>query len=109
VAGRFDLDRDGMADPDGALVVDALVTDWGGAITTELTALTDFVILGGPPPRPRVGTDMSRERTERAEAMQGEWDRYAELVATAKSLSVPVMTQELFLNFLGRNTVRAYP
>ena len=109
VAGRFDLNHDGINDPDGAAVVDALVTDWGGLITSELTALTDFVILGGPPPRPGTVSDMSREQAAYTEAMQREWDRYAELVATARSLSVPVLTQDLFLGFLGYAASPAHP
>ncbi len=107
VAGRFDLDHDGISDPDGAAVVDAMVTSWGGVITTELSALTDFVILGAPPPRPATGGDMAREQAAHAETIQREWDRYGELVAMARSLSVPVLTQELFLNFLGYAAIPA--
>ena len=36
-------------------------------------------------------------------------DRYTELVATARSLSVPVLTQDLFLNFLGSAVSPAHP
>jgi hypothetical protein len=109
VAGKFDLDHDGITDSDGAAVVDALVTNWGGVITTELTALTDFLILGGPPPRPGTGSDMSREQTEHADTMRREWDRYTELVATARSLSVPILTQDLLVNFLGSAVSSAHP
>ncbi|UCE59112.1 MAG: hypothetical protein JSU63_16910 [Phycisphaerales bacterium] len=101
VIGEFDLDYDGMSDPTGTAVVDAMVTGWGGAVTTDLTALTDFVILGGAPARPRAIGEASREQTERFEATQRAWENYHAAVATARSLSVPIMTQEVFLNFLG--------
>ena len=106
VIGRFDFDHDGAGDPDGAAVVDAIVTDWGGVVASELTALTDFVVVGEPPQRPRAGRDASREPTEQRSSIQEEWDRYNGTVATAKSLSVPILTQEVFLSFLGRTARR---
>ncbi len=99
--GQFDLDRDGVFDPEGLATVQAMISEWGGIVTDELNALTDFVILGGPPHRPKPSSEVSPERQERSVAVQKAWDRYTELVAGAKSLSVPVMTQDVFLNFLG--------
>jgi len=101
VIGRFDMDGDGSSEPDGAAVIGAMVSGWGGDTTTELTSLTDFVILGAPPPRPRPGGEALREQTARDEATQREWDTYAEIVALARDLSIPVLTQEVFFNFLG--------
>jgi len=106
VVGKFDFDHDGAPDPDGAEIVDSIVTNWGGAVTSELTALTDFVVVGGPPPRPRAAGEGAREQTERDEEAAVEWDRYTETVATARSLSVPILTQEVFLSFLGRTAQR---
>lgn len=101
VVGEFDMDHDGSPDSDGAATVESLITDWGGTLSTELTALTDFVVLGGAPPRSRSGRDVSPEQLERVKAERQVYDRYMETVASAKSLSVPIMTQEVFLNFLG--------
>ena len=70
-------------------------------MTDELNALTDFVILGGPPRRPRPASEVPAERRQRNEAIRATWDQYNDLVATAKSLSIPVMPQDVFLNFLG--------
>lgn len=98
--GEFDLNHDGQPDPDGVATIESLINDWGGEVSSELSAMTDFVILGSPPPRPRkrVGTTISAAR---AESIQKAWDTYHETLTTARSLSVPVMTQDLFLNFLG--------
>lgn len=99
--GGFDLNRDGQIDPDGLSTVKAMISQWGGVLTEELDARTDFVVLGGPPRRPRPLADVPAERRERHQAVQAEWDRYTALVDTAKRLSIPVMPQDVFLNFLG--------
>ena len=99
--GEFDLDRDGDSDPDGRATIESLITDWGGVVTTELTALTDFVVVGAAPARPRTAREASPERRDDGGAIQQEWDRYMNTLASARSLSVPVMSQDVFLNFLG--------
>ncbi len=99
--GGFDLNRDGRADPDGLSTVKAMISQWGGVVTEELNATTDFVVLGGPPRRPRPLAEVPAERRERHQAIQAAWDRYTDLVDTAKRLSIPVMPQDVFLNFLG--------
>jgi hypothetical protein len=70
-------------------------------VVTDLTALTDFVVIGRAPRRPRRATDASSEQAQRFSAMQQLHDRYVSTIAGAKSLAVPIMTQEVFLNFLG--------
>ena len=99
--GEFDLDRDGEYDPDGQATVEALITDWGGVVTSELTALTDFVVVGAAPARPRTGREVSPSPGESRGTAQPAWDRYMTTLTSARSLSVPVMSQEVFLNFLG--------
>ena len=101
VIGAFDLNRDGAADAAGAAAIESMIADWGGTVTTDLTALTDFVVLGAAPPRPIKLSDPTPEQAVRARSMQALWDHYMETVNAARSLSVPVMTQEVFLNFLG--------
>jgi hypothetical protein len=70
-------------------------------VTTELTALTDFVVVGAAPARPRTAREASAERGDEGGAIQQKWDRYMNTLASARSLSVPVMSQDVFLNFLG--------
>ena len=57
VNGEFDLDRDGIVDRNGAATLESLIRDWGGRVSSEVTPLTDFVVLGTPPRRPRVSGD----------------------------------------------------
>jgi hypothetical protein len=101
VIGEFDLDGDGMADAGGAAVIESMITEWGGGLATELTAQTDFMVLGGTPRKPRGASEPSGAQSERNRALQREWDRYMDMVESAKALSIPVMTQDLFLSFLG--------
>ncbi|MBI4716790.1 MAG: hypothetical protein HY763_03220 [Planctomycetes bacterium] len=106
VAGEFDLDRDGQLDADGKASVESIVTTWGGATTEELSALTDFLVLGAPPRRPRPAAETTGEQAERQQAAQARWDAYQQLLESAKNLAVPVLSQESFLAFLGRQDER---
>jgi len=101
VLGDFDLDHDGAVDQSGAATIESMIDHWGGQTVTELSALTDFVVIGRAPRRPRRVTDASSEQSRRAEAKQQLYDQYVNTVDSAKSLAVPIMTQEVFLNFLG--------
>jgi hypothetical protein len=96
--GEFDLDRDGVLDRTGPAAVEALIANWGGKVTNELTPLTDFVVLGAPPQKPRTSTDGSLVS---ATASPTAWDTYNATAEAARSMSVPVMTQNVFLSFLG--------
>ena len=97
----LDLNHDGRPDGDGAAAVESMITNRGGTLCAELTALTDFVVLGGPPRRPRTSVAASAEHAQRLNTMQQVYEQYIETVASAKSLSVPILTQQVFLNFLG--------
>ena len=99
--GEFDLNHDGLPDPDGLATVEAMVTKWGGTITAELTALTDFVILGAAPRQLKPSGEGLNEGSAGTPTRQGAWERYADAMASARNMAVPVMPQEVFLNFLG--------
>jgi len=102
VFGDFDLDRDGQTDRDGAASIESLIAKWGGQITKEINPLTDFVVLGAAPARPRAASELAPEQAEANKVRQRAWDEYYKTLETAKALSVPIMTQDVFLNFLGR-------
>jgi len=101
IAGEFDLNRDGMPDRDGAEAIASLVRNWGGQVQANLSPLTDFVVLGAAPRRPRPESEVAADRLEINKARQAAWDSYHAVLDTARSLSIPIMTQEVFLNFLG--------
>lgn len=101
VAGGFDLNHDGAIDANGAATIEAMITNWGGTLSPELTALTDFVVLGRAPRRPRSAAEGSSDQARRAAADKQAYDRYAATIEAADTLKVPALTQEVFLSFLG--------
>lgn len=101
IVGDFDLDHDGRPDLGGVGAIQSMVRQWGGTISEELTALTDFVVIGGAPRRPRAKAEASSDEAARIAALQRRYDRYNEVVTLARTLAVPILTQQVFLNFLG--------
>ena len=99
--GRFDLDGDGLDDSDGAEAVKALIQDWGGVVTDAVTARVDFVVVGNAPPKPSSVEGASPEAVERQAAVRQLYETYAQTVEAAQALSVPILTQDVFLHFLG--------
>ncbi|MBX3395008.1 MAG: hypothetical protein KF841_06535 [Phycisphaerae bacterium] len=49
VVGEFDTDFDGEPDVRGREQVIALIERWGGVVTDEVTAATDYLVVGTPP------------------------------------------------------------
>ena len=107
VVGEFDMNRDGTLDADGARAMEAMIRAWGGSVASELTGLTDFVIVGAAPPKPLSEDRVQAEDAQRNEAVKRTYDRYVNTVGNAQTtglaerLSIPVLTQEVLLNFLG--------
>lgn len=99
--GDFDLDHDGQPDPDGVAAVEAMITTWGGVLTSDMSAMTDFVVLGMAPRRPRATGEATGELAERQLQIQKRWESYNQRLADAQSLAVPILPQETFLDFLG--------
>ncbi|MEK6676684.1 MAG: hypothetical protein AABZ47_13660, partial [Planctomycetota bacterium] len=106
VLGEFDLNRDGTTDIQGRSTIESLIREWGGTLTDDVSASTDFVVVGISPAKPKIHTDPTPEQAARAEAMQRNWDRYSLTVTLANSLSIPVMPQEVFLSFLGQSVAQ---
>jgi len=101
VVGEFDLDRDGILDRDGGATLESLITTWGGQVSKDINPLTDFVVLGAAPKRPRPSTDSSAAGNNAADPAVAAWNDYNQSVDQAKTLAVPTLTQDVFLNFLG--------
>lgn len=101
VLGEFDLDRDGLLDRDGAAAVGSLIEAWGGEVSPEITPLTDFLVLGMPPRRARPDDEVPPDQLELNRARRRARQAYDDTRETARSLSIPIMTQQVFLDFLG--------
>lgn len=100
--GEFDLDNNGVFEPNGKAQIDDLLTKWGGKVQDEIDITTNFVILGvapAVPPRPPADADpLVQENWRRKVEERTKWTR---LHDTALKYSIPVMNEETFLTFIG--------
>ena len=101
VFGNFDLDSDGRDDPAGKQRIAALIERWGGTVVEQITARTDFVVVGAEPPAPSAIEQGSAEGTQRYDEMIKQIDEYRAKFTQAQALSIPMLTQPVFLQFLG--------
>ena len=99
IAGDFDLDRDGLSTTRDALVIEDLVRKWGAKVSEDLSPLTDFVVLGVKPRLPRTAGGPASESGQPPPNPAGE--RYDRILAQSTKFSIPVLSQEVLLNYLG--------
>lgn len=105
IAGDFDLDGDKKPDFDGVRKIAALIQKWGGTVANDVTAETDFVILGTEPqvppePTPEVLT-ADPTATDKYNAARQSNERYELIRQRAESLWVPIFNYDRFLHFTG--------
>ncbi len=103
VQGEFDLDYDGIPDPDGVEQVANLIRQWGGQVVEELDQSVDFVVVGQSPGGPKFAddtilTDVVRDQARRKELAGFQ---FVQLLDRAASMYVPVITQNQFLFLTG--------
>jgi len=106
VIGQFDVDRDGIPDRAGAETIASLIKNWGGRVSNDVSAMTDFLVVGLPPRRPRAAADVPADQQAQNKSRQRAWDAYQRTISSAALLGVPVLTQEVFMNFLGVGAAR---
>lgn len=103
VYGNFDLGDTGHANPDDTKVIERLVTQWGGKITSAANVDTDFVVLGKEPVLPNFSKEeldapLNADKLAKAQA---ELDKYQEVRQTARELHIPILNQNRFLYYVG--------
>lgn len=113
IAGEFDLDRSGQADYDAISKIEGLVRKWGGKVAEDVSADTDYVILGTEPSVPTEPTldEQSKDpmAMERYKAARQANARYQQVRQSAESLRVPIYNYDRFLAFTGYATEVAKP
>lgn len=105
VIGDFDLNGDGVVDPDGREKIVNLITGWGGRATSSLSVDTDFLVLGR---KTEFTQQLSQEeidaRTDLAMAYlsaKAKADEYDRIVQEGAMLGVPTFNTSRFLHFIG--------
>ncbi|HUW82113.1 MAG TPA: DUF4200 domain-containing protein [Phycisphaerae bacterium] len=104
VLGTFDLNGDGIDDPQGEQTVEGLIGRWGGQVVDALDARTDFVVLGRRPQAVGgLSPDATAQQVEQYRQVQQRAVRYDSVLVEAKALRVTILTQNQFLSFVSRS------
>ena len=101
VRGDFDLDFDGMTDADGTHRIATIIQQWGGQVVPELDESVDYVVVGVPPTAGEVrpgASDIVRDQAERRSLERSQFQR---MIGDARSMYIPVITQNQFLFLTG--------
>jgi len=104
IHGKFDLDRNNTATANDTEVIKRLVTQWGGAVQSEVNANTDFLVLGIQPELPDYSQeDLASDPILRAryDQAQAELDAYERIRDRASELNIPILNQNRFLYLVG--------
>ena len=102
VLGEFDLNYDDRDDPNGRATIQAVIKESGGIIGSELNARVDFVVAGARPMLKSLALNPSAEAKAIHDDQMRSINTYSAAINEAQSLSIPIFTQETFLNFMGR-------
>jgi hypothetical protein len=101
VEGQFDLYNTGKPNPIDRQEVIALVRRFGGKIAKEVTAQTDYVVLGVPPKKPERSEDAFGLDEEQFRQLTREYESYYRTQQEAKQFGIPVLNTNRFLDLVG--------
>ncbi|MCP4251356.1 MAG: hypothetical protein GY778_30335 [bacterium] len=101
VAGLFGSTGGGRQGSESTAQIETLIREWGGQVVDTVSARVDFVVLGDSPRRPSAVGELSPEATARQAGVREVYERYSQISSTAAALSVPVLTEQTLLHFLG--------
>jgi hypothetical protein len=102
VVGNFDANRDGIATEDERRGIVAMIKDWGGLVTEELTGDVDFLVMGqrpALPPEPPINAPIPV--VEQYVQAQNVIERYNRLFQQAGSTSIPVLNENRLRTLIG--------
>lgn len=103
VEGVFDLHGTGKATMAGTEAVKALIANYGGKVSDEVTISTDYVVLGNEMPKPVApGPDAPPQVRQAYEDNLKIWQRYNDVKKRAIELKIPVLNANRFLDYIGQ-------
>jgi len=107
VFGNFDANQDGVATAREASDISALIAEWGGKTTTELSGNIDFLVLGQrptlPAPPPSGAPVAVIDEYVRVRRLA---ERYDDLFKQATSTSIPVLNENRLYTLIGKRLGR---
>ncbi|MDI6447670.1 hypothetical protein [Anaerobaca lacustris] len=105
IAGDFDLTGKGQPTYDARTRIADLIQRWGGATSDDVSAKTDFVILGTEPQVPREPSfdDLASDPTlrDKYDAARQRREYYDQVRQQAQAFYIPVFTFDRFLYLIG--------
>ena len=105
LTGEFDLDKNGVIDPEAPGRIASLIAQWGGKVDTEVSVATDIVIIGKLPRIPEKPSIEDEERDplakNRYDAAQKKRAHFEAIQARAKDLMIPMFKYDKFLFLIG--------
>ncbi len=103
VFGDFDIDDTGQVTATDRRRVETMVNQWGGQLTPRLSYNTDFLVLGQEPDSPQQlpPGEFDPVKIQRHAAQKLKFEKYQNLIAEAKALSIPILNQNRFLALVG--------
>jgi hypothetical protein len=104
IYGDFDLDGDGIATPAERDRLVSMILGEGGQVDDEVTAQTDYLVMGARPASPTVVVDTTAPAAAPGtitDQRSREQNRYDDLIASTRSLSIPVLNANRFLSMIG--------
>ena len=103
VFGKFDIDNTGQSTSTDRRRIETIINKWGGILARDLSYSTDFLVLGEEPAFPEAlsphetDPEIIARRTKQIET----YKKYQDLIAAAKTLSIPILNQNRFLALVG--------
>ncbi len=105
IAGDFDINNDGVIEPDGVDKIKELIEKWGGKVANTISIDTNYLVLGNQPPVLKKPTleeqELDPRAMERYETSSQRLNQYKEVLNQAQTLWIPVFNYERFLYFIG--------
>jgi len=102
VFGNFDTNGDNFTTPEERLDIEALIQEWGGTVSNEISGDTDFVVLGRKPilpPQPSV-TDPA-ETVAYFFELRNIVNQYESIFEKASQTNIPVLNQNRLYTLTG--------
>jgi len=113
VSGEFDLNGNGINDPEADNKIKALIENWGGKVEDAVSVNTTFVVLGTPPTVLEKPTydqlAIDPLAMDKYEASLKRLEDYKQVLKQAQALNIPILNYDRFLYLIGYKSQSTRP